>query len=188
MERKPGSKAGFGKPFAPPFRPPFPGRTQREPAPPPIGPSGLKAPSAPPKGPEALPKPPTGLPAIPGPGPAEDTVDLVTESILVSRTPEVIPLLLRRCIVDVWVKPQLLGTTKRELFRGAVAISLASLQRSGRIFVSPRGVVTLTQKGREQNTVRQVSVPDRTLKESTFRRIVTEVKLERPGATTLPRR
>lgn len=187
MEKKPGSKAGFGQPFAPPFRPPFPGRVPRVPGQPPTTPGGPKAPVAPPKGPEALPRP-SGLPAIHGPGPAEDVIDLVTESILNSRTPEVIPLLLRRCITDVWTKPQLLGTTKRELFRGAVAISLASLQKSGRIFVNPRGVVTLTPKGREQNTVRQVAVPDRTLKEAAFRRIVSEVKLERPSATTLPPR
>lgn len=186
MEQKPGSKAGFGKPFAPPFRPPFPQKNPRE-LPPPPGPIGTKPPIAPPKGPEALPNAPSGLPAIHGPGPAEEVIDVVAKSILDSRNPNVIPLLLRRCIVDVWVKPQLLGTTKRERFRGAVAISVASLQKSGRVFVSDRGVVSLTAKGREQNTLRMVGVADRTLKESSFRRIITEVKLE-PDMARLPRR
>ena len=176
------SKAGFGQPFAPPFQPAFPQKAPEAP------PGPTKPGQAPPKTPAGV--PPGGAPQAPAPkpgpsipsaGPSEETIEFVTESIVSARTPDVIPMLMRRCIVDVWTKPQLLGTTKREKFRGAVAISLASLMRSGRVFVDSRGLVQATPKGRQEQ-MKRVVAPDRTLKESAFRRIMTEVKIERPPA------
>lgn len=107
---------------------------------------------------------------------------------LILERPLTAPLLLRRAIVDVMFKPQLLGRTVQERFEGAVAIAIASLEGTtrhpaplkentgARKLPSLRaGTLSLTAAGMIRNNEKRVS-PDSRLKEAVFDNLIEVVR------------
>lgn len=116
---------------------------------------------------------------------------------LIIERPLTAPLLMRRAIVDIMYKPQLLGRTVLERFEGAVAIAIASLEgttqhkppapgkkpaHSNRRPPALRaGTLGLSAVGNIRNNQKRLA-PDARIKEAVFDNLIEVVRSD-PGST-----